>query len=151
MDPLRLNVNLTTVFILPMLYDKDLKHSDILTDNYENTYIADLDEPVDDNKIIIRYDDDRQTFEMPDEYLDEYHKFILGDYSKLSNEYKQKVLNFWEANEDTLLYGVLYKEGETIVNFWKDNLDTNLEIIGAGTEYWKPPNIKEEIFGIGGE
>ena len=174
MDPLRLKVNLTTTFMLPILCDKNLKHSDILTDTFINTYIADLNKPEQDDKLIVRYatitdlpiwttpyaiyteDSDvvignvMVPYEVPESLVDEYGKFLTGDYSKFSDKYKEQILKFWEANEDTLLYGIIYKKGQEIKDFVLEITDVDLDMSSADTEYWKPPNLKQEIFGIEG-
>lgn len=171
MDPLRLKVNLTTVFMLPMLCDKDLKHYDILTDTFINAYIADLNKPEQDNKLLVRYatitdlpvwtkpyriyEDEEGTimvpYDMSDKYINDYAKFLGGDYSKFSESYTDQILKFWEADEYSLLHGVLYGGGYEIENFWKNELGIDTDVISDDTEYWKPPNIKQEIFGMGGE
>lgn len=168
MDPLRLKVNLTTAFTLPLLYDKGLKHSDILTETFINAYIADLGEPEQDNKLLVRYativnlpewtnnfklyaskdDAIMVTYEVPDDQIENYQKILIGDYSKLSLSYKEMVLNFWEANEDTLIHGVLYKTGQEIKDFVLAVSDTDLDMVSDDTEYWRPPNLKQEIFGM---
>ena len=168
MDPLRLKVNVTTTFMLPLLYKSGLKHSDILTDTFIDAYIADIDKPNNDNKLLIRYahihglpewiddqslyeaEDDSWmvTHEIPDEFADEYTNFLIGDYSKFSKEYKNQVLHFWEANEDTLLYGVLNRTGEEIKQFLLEVYDIDTDVISREAEYWKPPDLKQEIFGM---
>jgi hypothetical protein len=171
MDPLQLKVNLTTAFMLPILLNKGLKHSDILTDTFINAYMADLSKPEKDNSLIIRYatitdlpewvegqfayvDDDTAhimvTENIPDNLTEDYHKFLIGDYSKFSEEYKKQVLEFWEADEDTFMYGVLYKSGDEIKKFWREDLETDLDMV-PDTEYWRPPNLKQEIFGMQGD
>ena len=179
MDPLELKVNLTTVFMLPVLLNKGLKHSDILTDTFINTYMADLNKPEKDNSLIIRYatitnlphwtdnyeinspqlyateDEEIMVVEdIPDNFIEDYHKFLIGDYSKFSEDYKKQVLDFWEANEDTLIFGVLYRSGKEIKDFWREELDTDLDIfmnVPEDTEYWRPPKLEQEIFGMQGD
>ena len=132
MDPLRLKTNLATTFLLPLLHSASLKHNDILTDTFINAYMADLDRPDNDNKLLVRYATIHQlpewadnrllyeaedksimvTNEIPDKFADDYQKFLTGDYSQFSKEYKDQVLSFWQATEDTLLYGVLHKIGK---------------------------------------
>jgi len=171
MDPLRYNVNLTTTFLLPILYDKGLKHSDILTDTFINAYIADLNKPEHDDKIFIEYatitnlpswtkdshlyptneESIMVTQDIPTEIVDDYSLFLIGDYSKFSNEHKQRVLQFWEADSHTLLYGVLHRTGRAIKKFWEESLDADLDVAPLDIEYWKPPNLKQEIFGMTGD
>ena len=171
MDPLKLKVNLTTAFMLPMLYDQSFKHSDILTNTFIDTYIADLDKPENDNKLVVRYatitdlpswtdtyslytsEDESMMviYEVPEIYMDEYGKFLIGDYSKFSKKYKEQILKFWEADKYTFIYGVLYKHKDELNNFMMETLDIDLDFISVDAEYWKPPNLKQEIFGMKGD
>lgn len=169
MDPLRLNVNLTTTFMLPML--EGLKHTDILTDSFKNTYIADIDRPEKDSSLLINYatitdlpdwvsdpiaytaEDESimVTANIPDSVADEYSKFLVGDYSKFSDDYKNRIMEFWEADKYTLLHGVLYREGKEIEKFWEESFEVDLDITPSEMEYWKPPSLKQEIFGMTGD
>jgi len=168
MDPLRLKTNVTTTFMLPLLYTDSLKHDNILTDTFTNAYIADLDRPDYDNRLLVRYAQltglpewvedhvlyvakDQSIvvpYEIPDKFAEDYQLFLIGDYSKFSKEYKSQVLSFWEANEDTLLYGVLHKTGKEIKQFLLDVFDVDTDVISREAEYWKPPDLKQEIFGM---
>lgn len=170
MDPLRHSVNLTTTFILPLLYDKGLKHSDILTDSFINAYIADLNRPEQDNKMLVNYititdlpkwtndytvyETDNGSFmvsvEIPDNFIDDHGRFLMGDYSKFSDEHKDRVIKFWEAH-DNLLTGVLFRGSEELNEFMKKHYDTDFELLPPETEQWNPPNLKKEIFGMAGE
>jgi hypothetical protein len=168
--------------MLPILLNKGLKHSDILTNTFINAYMADLDQAEYDNHIMVRYATftdipewtkdsnmysskiERTTVsgtkkiedyimvynEIPENLTEDYHKFLIGDYSKFSKDYKKQVLEFWEANEDTLIYGVLYKSGKEIEDFWREDLDVDLSTV-PDTEYWRPPKLKQEIFGMQGD
>lgn len=107
MNPLGLGKNKTTVFILPMAFE-DKKHSDILTDDFVNAYIADFDEPIFDDRLTLVYKDEIERYEIPDKFLGDYFKIIAGAYNDVSEEYKQHLLSFWECDVKSRLYEVIY-------------------------------------------
>jgi len=157
--------------MLPVLLGKGIQHHNILTDTFINTYIADRDKPEEDNSLLIRYamitglpewvdnyssymNEDESfmvTYPIPDEAIKNYSNFLLGDYSKLTDDYKRQVLTFWEASSDTLLYGVLYRSGTDIRKLWEEKFGIDLDIVPPNMEYWKPPSLKQEIFGMTGD
>jgi len=88
------------------------------------------------------------TYDISDDFIEDYHRFLTGDYSKFSKAYKDQILNFWEANQDTLIYGVINKTGDEIKKFVLTVTDVDLDVVASDTEYWKPISLKEEIFGM---
>jgi len=177
MDILNYNKTQTTQFILPLLF-RDKKFTQVITDfdSLINGYIADFDRPNYDNKIILVFknkqnglptenmiehytktikdgEDSNEIFvyvyDLPNDYQEDYTFFLLGKYSRFSDDAKKKILNFWDADENTLLYGALYRTGSTIKKFYKDNFNTNIDDKWTieNKEWWIEPVLRKEIYG----
>lgn len=164
-----------TKFVLPLLFEEGVKYDDILPKHFKNAYIADIDKQEVDGYILLKYKssyefDDNDgwyenlidiecadiyekdgdliyCFEIPDKFLDDYYLFLAGKYSKLSKEAKVRILEFWEAEEDTLLHGILYKT-EVGHKFWEERLGNEIKEWSVEAEYWFAPNTKREILGF---
>ena len=174
MDIARQPTTNTTRFILPLLFDEDVSRDRIITKDFKNTYVADIDNQDVDDYILVRYEypydspdeyyyfdeeyygykkvyekdgDFIYCFKLPDKFQDDYHLFLTGAYSKFSKEAKKRILNFWDANEDTLLHGILYKS-EVGRKFWEDRFNESSEKWSVDTEYWFSPNMQKEILGF---
>lgn len=124
MNPLELNKNVSTIFILPMVFE-DLKYDQIVTKDFKNAYVADFSRPEFDDDLILVFKeissiqrdakatyevkgDIVEVYEIPDKYLAEYFKIYAGQYSEISEELKQIILKFWDEDEESLLYKILY-------------------------------------------
>lgn len=146
MDPIKelQDKTITTQFILPMAYLN--KNFTDLDKDFKNAYIASIDDVKDDSKIVIicGQHDEKTVIEPPNHYIDDYFKVLDGQYSKLSENYKQHLLSFWKADKNTYLYKILYRD-KNLMTVIKNNHETSLGDI----ECWYPPNISEEIYGIG--
>lgn len=173
MDPLKTKYNLTTAFMLPILLDKGIQRNKILTETFIDTYIADLNKPetvTPGSNLLIRYatitnlpewtkefkiyeskDGSIMVMvEIPNSIIKDYTYFLLGDYSKFKKIHKTRIKDFWESYmEDDLIYGVMYKQGEVIYRYWEDKYAVPLGLAPPEFEYWRPPDMKKEIFGIG--
>lgn len=162
-----------TKFVLPLLFQESVKYNDILPENFKNAYIADIDKQEVDGYILLKYhldlDEDSDwkeslldiecadiydkdedliyCFKIPDKFLDDYYLFLAGKYSQLSKEAKVRILEFWEADKDTLLYGILYKT-EIGHKFWEERLGNEIKEWSIDAEYWFAPNTKREILGF---
>lgn len=173
MDILLYKKTKTSQFIMPLLFNKTL--SEIITDfnSFEGAYIADFDKPNYDNKIILVFNkrqknlpelnrvdkytktikDSKEHFiyvyDLPTEFEDDYASFLIGRYSHLSEQAKQKILTFWNADDTTLLYGVLYKTGDAIKKYWKENHNTIIDEVHSDPEkeWWVDPTLSKEIYG----
>jgi hypothetical protein len=112
------------MFILPIIF-KGKKSTEVITEEFINAYIADFYLPEYDDDLLVVFESEVdfdipvkdilltedhfvQIYFIPDEYLDDYLKVIAGDYSSTSNSYKELVLSFWEVDEKSSLYAVLY-------------------------------------------
>lgn len=130
MNPLMLNKTHTTKFILPMVFEDDVRYDKILTDEFVNAYIADMDVPDSDNSIIVvqrgdfipkvtnavlrdfyTKEDDTEVlvYDVPEKWAEDYFQFMIGSYTDFSEEYKERLLHFWDNDSDSELYKVLYK------------------------------------------
>jgi hypothetical protein len=118
MDPLNLRKTNTTKFILAMIFNNETKHTDILENNFIDSYTYDFYEPENDGYIIVvksTNDTPSETinkpireyprgkhylfvYEVPDQYLDDHVKILNGEYENLSSEYKLKLINFWDED-----------------------------------------------------
>jgi len=172
MDILAHNKTLTTCFIMPLLFPTK-KFNEIITDfdSFVNAYIADFDKPENDNKIVLVFDEKQKNlpelnqtnhytkkikdsevfayvYEIPEDLSDNYAFWLMGRYSQFTKEAKEIVLNFWDAGENTLLYGALYKTGDAIKNFYKNNFNKKLSRWdNEDEELWIEPTLSKEIYG----
>ena len=88
------------------------------------------------------------VYSLPTKYEEDYLKFLIGDYSKFSDDVKQKIVNFWQVDNNTLLWGVLYKSGIRVSAFYKKLLNKNVDDLAPSAEWWAPPQIEREILGL---
>lgn len=60
------------------------------------------------------YDPDTQTvmfvFDIPTEYQDDYTQFLKGGYSRLSHNYKKRILNFHGLDRNSEIAQILYRD-----------------------------------------
>jgi hypothetical protein len=160
-----------TRFLLPMLYSKDRNDNFFITKNFENCYIGDANHPELGKKIFLLYNyqmtveyvkferkmelipefntdydygDERQVMyvlDIPDVHQSDLKYFLLGEYSKFSNELKSKILKFWDIKDkESVMFGVLYAN-ETA----KNNALVN-EFDSAEGELWPKPVLSREIY-----
>lgn len=172
MDILGYNKTLATSFIMPLLF-KDKKFTEIISDfdSFVNAYIADFDKPELDNKIILVFNTKQKqlpesnqinhytkklkddevfvyVYEIPEDLSENYTYWLMGKYSQFTKEAKDRILNFWDCGENTLLYGVLYKTGDTIKNFYKKNFKKTLDRwTNENEDWWIEPTLSKEIYG----
>jgi len=163
MDPFKGNHNDTTKFLLPILFP-DLTHDKLFSNYFEQAYIGSLDTDTLDDTIILKFQEEDSmedfisdntiyhkdnivAYAIPDELNEEYERFLSGKYSKFKEESKQNILDFWDEEKTSLLYGILYKteEGKEILlntvqdKKLKNRISSGLE--NEDIEFWPPPNI----------
>lgn len=168
MNPLVLKLNNTTRFLLPILYAKGLKYNDVLNNFFISAYIADIDRPENDSRLSLKYmtidaipkeldgetthdpEDDSflVTFDIPEEFMDDYYKFLSGEYSKFSKKLKEYIMSFWEEDNKSALYGVLYHKKNLVKQVWAARSDLPLEAVDPKVEYWPYPRMEKEILGL---
>lgn len=170
----KLNLTEASRFVLPMLYTKDRNDSYFITPLFENCYIGDVGHPELENKIFLLYNykmtvqfvkferslellpeyktdydyaDEHQVmyvFDVPEEHETDYQLFLEGRYSEFSDLLKQKILNFWGFDEDSLFYSLLYKT-DKILEHWTST-ETDYTLTSAEGEYWAKPVLMQETF-----
>lgn len=80
-------------------------------------------------------------FNLPDEHLEDYHLFLNGKYSKLSEQLKQKIMCFHKLDKKSNIYRTLYKSKEL-----KKELEMELGIkLDEESELASIPEFKTEI------
>ena len=146
MDAIRLNKNKTTKFILPLAFEHGKTYKDVLTNDFINAYIADLDEPDNDNRVTILLKDNvKEVLDIKDTWETDYYKIIAGEYSETSDEYKKHVLDFWQQSEESLLWAIIYKSpNDAIRKFWEYRLAENSDISDL-SELYPGFRAKDEI------
>ena len=163
MDPIKLDVNKTTTFLLPMLFPNST-HDEIFSNYFKQAYIGLLDDEMPTSSIVLEFDEDSITLDLIDDFIsnfqpqgditdmkdnllffnildhaqEDYEKFLKGNYSEVRDEFKQTILDFWKENDSiTLLYGILYNNN--------DNTIKGLKKQPSG-ENWPPPDLFEDEF-----
>jgi hypothetical protein len=157
-------------FILPMVMKPDATYEDVPKTFYK-TCISIFDKPEFDDHIILVstsskdllkgrlnlslrriYDEESKDFlfiyEIPTEYENDLYKVTTGDYSSLSEPYKQKLLHFWKEDDNSPLYGLLYNN--ISLRYTKDQRLKNVYEIVQSRSYYPKPTLRELIYGIGG-
>ena len=155
-------------FILPMVMKSDATYEDVPKTFYK-TCISIYDKPEFDDHIILvsttstkppkcrldlslrgLYDEENKDFlsifEIPREYLEDLYMITTGDYSNLSEAYKQKLLYFWKEDNNSPLYGVLYHNKNLV--FSRNVLMMNAYEIKEARSYYPKPSLRELIYGI---
>ena len=170
MNPLLLNKTHTTKFVLPMIFDNNVKYDKILTEGFKNAYIADVDNPDSDSSIVLLHNNPmipklvleqpKQSYEstpieedsmiytievygVPEEWAEDYYQFMSGSYTNFSEEYKQRLLHFWDKDEDSELYKILHRILPN--NHVELTLEKDIDF-DALDELYPPPNIINEIY-----
>lgn len=181
MDAIVLNKTDTTKFLLPLLVKEGVTYKDLFNLNLSNAYITYSKILAEyENTIIVTYntiditskyynlfeaefvdyalsEDDVWIFvyKLDEKYAEDFMKFMTGRYSKLSDEVKHKILTFWEAKENTLLYSVLYKDPKNVYKFikkfednsnaWKHIYLGMLKKVKFNRELYRIPIINREV------
>jgi hypothetical protein len=178
MDILAKKKTLTSQFLMPLLFENK-QFSKIIPDyeTFNNAYIADFDKPIHDNRVILVFNTKQKdlpelnrvdhytrdikdkknksntiyiyVYDIPEDLSENYTMWLMGKYSMFTDRAKQIILNFWEAGENTLLYGALYKKGDAIPKFYKKHFNKNINAkwINDDEEWWIEPSLAQEIYG----
>lgn len=160
------SIDILTKFIIPMVFKANIKHNNLPILSYK-TYLSIIDEPEYDDKIIIvsnipinksliRDDIYYKTIlkdgeyltilTPPPEYEDNIYIIIGGNYSKLSEEYKRRLLYFWDEDKDSKLFGILFKN--KYKRFTEEQYLTYKHEIEHAKEYYPKPLYTEIIYGL---
>lgn len=191
MDPIKLIHNNCTKFMLPAIIKEGVKFNQVFEKGFKEAFIGDINRPeYDDNILILKeepyielqedlycteclsvyniedesFKSNAYIFPIPSNRIDDYGKFIQGKINEFSEEYKKHLINFWDVEEDSLFYGILYNDTTKILkklakinekrNSWnkiellsinkylyinnnnfKINIDLNDEILGLRVDY----------------
>lgn len=163
MNPIKLDVNKTTTFLLPMLFPEST-HDEIFSNYFKQAYIGLLDDEMPTSSIVLEFDEDSVTPDLIDDFMnnlqpqaylnehkdnllffdvsedlhEDYERFLKGLYSDFSDKTKTTILEFWKEDEDenSLLYGILYN---------KVNVIEGLKQQPSG-ESWPPPDLFQDEF-----
>jgi hypothetical protein len=158
----------TTKFILPLLFDEHTKYHGIFNNFFINAYIADFANKENDDKIHLLFADYpsltiQQTlpdpiteyeykdgfvlvYDLPIEWENDYIKIITGQYSTVSEKAKNRMLSFWEEDSTSLLWGVLYKEGNAVREYFESHLSQKLHHKWTREkEWWFDFKIPDEM------
>jgi len=175
MNPLNLDVNKTTTFLLPILFP-DSTHDEIFSNYLKQAYLGVLDSDDVDFTILLEFDEDKVTPDLIEDFINniqakgtvkeikdnlvtytldqefdkfQYEHFLAGRYSKFAPQTKLSIIDFWKEPEGggSLLHGILYNTPE-IVNEHADQLDGQMiqELKELNEESWPPPNLFVDEF-----
>jgi len=139
MNPLELKINKSAIFLLPVVLEKGIKFIDIISEDFENTYVADRNNPENDDKLIVKYKshDEYDTYEWETDEAVNLYVFLAGHYSNFTENAKQKIMAFWEEDDESDLYKILYRESEE-----------GSETKGRNGEILEAPDLQTEIYDI---
>ena len=161
----------TTKFILPLVFDNTTRYHKLLDNFFINAYIADMANKENDDKIHLLFADYPSltlTQKMTDpiieykygdgyvlvcplenKWIDDYGKLIRGEYSTISQNAKNRILFFWDEDDNSLLYGVLYKKGNAVQKYVQEVLGLkHTEPFTMTKEWWFDFKILDEILGL---
>ena len=175
MNPIKLEANKTTTFLLPILFPEST-HDEIFSNYFKQAYVGLLDSEDVDYSIILEFDKDNMTPDLIEDFVynlphngklqsiqdniisfvfvnsvdkEDYEYFLKGAYSKFSSNTKIAILEFWKEDEKSLLYGILYNDPEIVYEYTpylnKEILDEMNDLTG---ESWPPPNLFVDEFMI---
>lgn len=171
MDVIKYKYTNTTKFILPLLFKDNDKYYELFQNFFINSYIADIRNKENDDKIHLVFADYPSlnlqkklanpiteyqygegyvlVYPLENKWIDDYTKIITGCYSKISEEAKQRIISFWNEEDDSVLYGVLYKRGDAIQKYLQKVLHLKYtEPFANDKEWWLKYKISEEILGL---
>jgi len=168
MELLSLKNNMSCYFLVPLLFPKDTKASQIFYEEFKDAYIADYKRKQHDDKVLLVYDkysidipltsrsDEYNdynghvlVYKIPEEFIDDYGKFLRGEWSTISQNAKDIILSFWDQDEDSLLYGILTKTVTPKLGVFYKHLKINpKKHFKKDAEYWDEPQLTREVLGL---
>lgn len=161
----------TTKFILPFLFDENTRYQELFDNLFVNAYIADMANKDNDDEIHLVFADYPSlkltqkianpfteyeykdgyvlVYSLDNKWIDDYNKIILGKYSTISVEAKYRILSFWEEDNKSPLYSVLFKEGKAVRKFVQEITGDKInEPWSREKEWWLPFKLPEEVLGL---
>lgn len=160
----------STIFLLPLIMSENcyLKRSQILNEDFITTYIKDSRFKNLDNTVVLSYNKSNNHIEnfyrfkgkiydmsglityhitINNELQKDYNRILKGEYSDLTIQAKGNIIDFWDANRFSFLYGILFKTQLGKMMYLK-----YLHSLGvtppkkSDFEYWRKPDISEETY-----
>lgn len=132
------------------LFEKDQLHSIYLYYRYDGTKkFYDFEEFIlkDSNfNQMINIDDFNILISMniPEKFIEDYYYILDSKYSMISNEAKLRIINFFDLNENSIMYNVLYKTERR-----RKNLESLYNVqIEKDAELWDVIDEYAETFGM---
>jgi hypothetical protein len=138
--------NETTIFMLPMLYS-NFKYTDVLTEDFINCYIADINKPGLDEYLHLVFHTTNFSLPIPEEFIKDYKYFLRGKYSKFSLKLKKIILSFWNCNGETNLHSILFKT-DKMKEYWLKKPAKLGHKYSNSMEYWPKPILINETFNL---
>ena len=174
MNPITLDVNKTTTFLLPLLFPNST-HDEIFSNYFKQAYLGLLDDTDDvEYNIVLEFDEDKITPDLLDDFISnitananlklvennlitytlnneldkfQYEHFLVGRYSKFAEDLKGEILDFWKEKDTSLLYGILNNDSTIVDNFTPHlNREIIQELNDINGESWPPPNLFVDEF-----
>lgn len=82
------------------------------------------------------------TFRIPEKYLNDYDRFLNGQYSQFSDAYKDRILKFHESGPMSVIGQILYKSNDR-----RKALEEKLEtVLPEDAEVFSVPDIAKETY-----
>ncbi len=102
-----------------------------------------------DDPITIDIADNKKIAIIPirEDFRRDYNLFTLGRYSSFSDGFKQKIMDYWRLNKDSLVHSVLYKT-PLIERYWENQMGKSFvkRVKEKGLDYWSKPYGEREYF-----
>lgn len=175
MNPITLDVNKTTVFLLPILFPDSI-HDEIFSNYFKQAYVGLLDSSEDiEYDILLEFDEDKVTPDLWSDITDniqapgaevksiddnlitytfddewsktQYELFLKGVYSQFDDKAKKIILEFWKEDDNSLLYAILYNDSEKVEQYTPHlNKDIIDQLKETNGESWPAPNLFVDEF-----
>jgi L-rhamnose mutarotase len=170
MDITTTDKNLSTIFLLPMLYDKLDKQSISYLNKYvTNCYVRINNKPELDNNLVLFFDGVNGTVAatlwlilkphvtwhdytskkavfslIRDTSYDEwYNLFIQGKYSLFEPRMKLLIVKYWLLDNTSTTWSVLFRTN--LIKQWWINEGVNIKRWSEDADYWHRPNLNTEL------
>lgn len=128
--------NNTTIFLLPVVAENK-KFTDIISNKFINSYII----PGTGNKRIAILEENniiKECLQIEDRFLNNLNLFFEGKYSFFSRNVKEIILKFWNLDENSILFQVLYNSKTMKLEYWSKIAGTT--VLDFKAENWPKPN-----------
>ena len=147
--------NITTSFVLPMIFKDEVKYTSEFFNGFFHSYTGDFYISENDYKLLIVKSNDEIpkgtitkpvlsyrrnkhyvfVYEIPLAFENNFSLIRENKYFELDKLYKDKLLNFWSCNEKSILYKVLFLD-PTLNQFFNYNL--------VGNDMYREPDMEND-------